>query len=129
MLRRIYLSLGRHYSFWKARSRALRITFRFHTFVFGVQDRLETGTAETKTFVSLAASTVKTLVATGALVAAFVYVNSWIELLFGPYRLTFQHDAYVQLLGAIAATGGVLIGLYYAAITSIAAVIYSHVPS
>ncbi|WP_431205552.1 hypothetical protein ACQ86E_11940 [Bradyrhizobium betae] len=43
--------------------------------------------------------------------------------------LQITSDAYTNLLSGVAATGGVLIGLYYAATTAIAGAIYSRVPS
>jgi hypothetical protein len=43
--------------------------------------------------------------------------------------LQITSDAYANLLSGVAATGGVLIGLYYAATTAIAGAIYSRVPS
>jgi len=43
--------------------------------------------------------------------------------------LQITSDAYTNLLSSVTATGGVLIGLYYAATTAIAGAIYSRVPN
>ncbi len=63
------------------------------------------------------------------LVACTQAINPWLEELYNQTGLKIVNDTYGTLLGTVAATGGVFIGLYYAATTAIAGAIYSNVPN
>lgn len=53
----------------------------------------------------------------------------WLNPFFDSARLTVSDAAYVELLGTIAAIGGVFIGLYYAALTAAMTAVYAQMPN
>ena len=74
-------------------------------------------------------TTLKQLLISVLLVTCLQIINPWLDQLYARTGLAIDDDTYSTLLATVAATGGVLIGLYYAATTAIAGAIYSTVPN
>ena len=125
----LFLRLASFRAFWNARTRIQHFGFLFRRSIFTARKRAGEGRIQTQTFVQLALTTLKQLLISIILVACLQIVNPWLEELYALTGLTIEDDTYSTLLATIAATGGVLIGLYYAATTAIAGAIYSNVPN
>jgi hypothetical protein len=104
-------------------------TFLFRRSIFTAKKRAGEGRIQTGTFLQLAVTTLKQLLISVVLVTSLQAINPWLDDLYAQTGLTIDDDTYSTLLATVAATGGVLIGLYYAATTAIAGAIYSNVPN
>lgn len=125
----IFLKFSNYRAFWNLRAKFQYCKFLFERSTFSAKHRVDEGRTQTATFLQLAAMTRRPLVIAVILVACLQVINPWLTKLYGHTGLTIDEDTYSTLLGTIAATGGVLIGLYYAAITAIGGAIYSTVPN
>jgi hypothetical protein len=125
----LYLILGRTRIFWRVRERFRYFQFIGHRGAFGLKNRLADDRKQSRTFFKLSRSTVGQI----ALSILIAFVLQTLSAPFDEFlqvsRLQITSDAYTNLLTSVTATGGVLIGLYYAATTAIAGAIYSRVPN
>ena len=129
MLNALFLRLASFRAFWNARARIQSFAFLFRRSIFTAKKRAGESRIQTGTFLQLVVTTLKQLLISVVLVAGLQTINPWLEELYARTGLTIDDDTYSTLLATVAATGGVLIGLYYAATTAIAGAIYSNVPN
>jgi hypothetical protein len=125
----LFLKLASFRAFWNARAKIQYYRFLFTRSIFSARKHAGEGRAQTGTFLQLALTTLKQLVISVVVVTCLQIINPWLEALYARTGLTIEDDTYSTLLATVAATGGVLIGLYYAATTAIAGAIYSNVPN
>jgi hypothetical protein len=125
----LFLRLASYRNFWNARAKIQSIGFLFRRSIFTAKHRIGEGRTQTGTFLQLAATTLKQILISVVLVACLQIVNPWLVELYAHTELKIDDDTYSTLLATVAATGGILIGLYYAATTAIAGAIYSNVPN
>jgi hypothetical protein len=125
----LFLKLSSFRAFWNARSKIQYYRFLFTRSIFSARKYAGESRVQTGTFLQLVLTTLKQLVISVGVLACLQIINPWFEGLYSLSGLTIEDDTYSTLLATIAATGGVLIGLYYAATTAIAGAIYSNVPN
>lgn len=125
----LFLRLASSRAFWTLRAKFRHFAFLLQRSVFNVRRQFGDGRSRTGTFVQLAVTTTRQLLAAVLLVTGLQAINPWLLDLYSQTGLKIVPDTYATLLGTVAATGGVLIGLYYAATTAIAGAIYSNVPN
>jgi hypothetical protein len=125
----LFLRLSRFRAFWKARAKLQYFRFLVQRSFFTTRKGVDEGRIRTLSFLQLASTTLKQVLVSIALAACFQSINPWLAWLYAQTGLTIREDTYSTLLATVAATCGVLIGLYYAATTAIAGAIYSNVPN
>lgn len=104
----------------------MRILFFRRRSLFGLKEGAQELTQEVSTLASLAWASKGALILSFAVATSLQLSNSYTqEIAF----VAFDKEPYATFLATIAATGGVLIGLYYAATTAIAGAIYAQVPN
>ncbi|WP_433770945.1 hypothetical protein [Pseudomonas putida] len=116
--------------YWKIRKVLYQYLFKYrsakHVLKDGVKADFVNAISLFRTFKTTLRSLVVAIVISGAL----FFVNRWISpiLVTSGWRVPDDGD-YVTFLSAVAGIGGVFIGLYYAALTSVGSAIYAKVPN
>jgi hypothetical protein len=105
------------------------LQFIGHRSAFGLRNRLADDRRQSSTFFKLIRSTVGQIALSLLIAIALQMLGPAFDEFLKISLLQITSDAYTSLLSSITATGGVLIGLYYAATTAIAGAIYSRVPN
>jgi hypothetical protein len=124
-----FLYVGQTRFFWKARAFLSRLGFRGYRRVFGLRRRVQQSRLQTSTFLSLSRLTLWQLIPAIVVAIVMQYVDPFLDAVYSRTGLIITLDIYGTLLGTVAGTGAVLIGLYYAATTAIAGAIYARVPN
>lgn len=130
MRNNLFLFFSQYRFFWWLRSWAIRIRFWFSSHTFGIRYKLHDKKINYISFRHLIQITQIQLIA--ALVFA-IFLQLFDPIFYDYYKfldLKIPDDGdYVTLLSTISGIGGVFIGLYYAAISTIGGSIYAKVPN
>ena len=104
--------------------------FRFHKELFRAGKRWNAEKTTFSSFQAIFRSTLPQLLLAIAFTACLYVVDFWWSWI--PFGFHFKIDrveAYLSFMGAVAATGGVFIALYYTALATVGSAIYTHVPN
>ena len=130
MFNSLFLSLAQTRIFWKARNAFSRIGFFSYKTLFGIKHRVREGGTITKSLFSLLRSILGQLILAIFITIGLQGINPYCVPLFTKIGFTIPEDStYGTLLEAVIAVGGVFIGLYYAAISTIGGAIYARLPN
>jgi hypothetical protein len=126
---RLFLFVGRLRAFWRLRAQWQHSLFIWHRSIWGFISRVADDRRQSSTFFKLTRSTFAQIALSVAIALAVQILGPHFDEFLQISMLQITSDAYTNLLSGVAGTGGVLIGLYYAATTAIAGAIYSRVPN
>lgn len=130
MFNTLFLSFAQSRLFWKARNAFSRLGFFSYRTLFGIKHRVQEGGTITKSLFSLLWSILGQLILAILITIVLQGINPYCIPLFTKIGFTIPEDStYGALLEAVIAVGGVFIGLYYAAISTIGGAIYARLPS
>lgn len=130
MFNALFLSLAQTQVFWKARNAFSRFGFFCYRMLFGIKHRVGEGSTTTKSLFSLLKIILSQLVLAILITIALQTTNSYFASVFTSMGFTMPEvNNYGTLLEAIIGVGGVFIGLYYAAISTISGAIYARLPN
>ena len=130
MFNTLFLSLAQTRLFWKARNAFSRLGFLSYRTLFGIKHRVREGGTVTKSLFSLLWSILGQLILAIFITIGLQGINPYCVPLFAKIGFTIPEDStYGTLLEAVIAVGGVFIGLYYAAISTIGGAIYARLPN
>jgi hypothetical protein len=121
--------MGRTRIFWRLRERLHYLQFIVHRSAFGFKNQLADDRRQSTTLFRLGRSTVWQIALSVLIAIVLQLLGPAFDQFLQVSLLQITSDAYTNLLSSVTATGGVLIGLYYAATTAIAGAIYSRVPN
>jgi len=121
--------MGRTRIFWRLRERLHYLQFIVHRSAFGFKNQLADDRRQSTTLFRLGRSTVWQIALSVLIAIVLQLLGPAFDEFLQVSLLQITSDAYTNLLSSVTATGGVLIGLYYAATTAIAGAIYSRVPN
>lgn len=130
MLNTLFLSLAQTWLFWQVRNAFSRLGFFFYRMLFGTKHRVREGGTTTKSVLSLLKIILGQLVLAILITIVLQITNSYFVSLFTNINFIIPEVSnYGTLLEAVISVGGVFIGLYYAAISTIGSAIYARVPN
>ena len=130
MFNTLFLSFAQTRLFWKARNAFSRLGFFSYRTLFGIKHRVREGGTITKSLFSLLRSILLQLILAIFITIGLQGINPYCVPLFTKIGFTIPEDStYGTLLEAVIAVGGVFIGLYYAAISTIGSAIYARLPN
>ena len=130
MFNTLFLSLAQTRLFWKARNAFSRLGFFSYRTLFGIKHRVREGSTTTKSLFSLLKIILSQLVLAILITIVLQITNSYFASVFTSMGFTIPEVSnYGTLLEAVIGVGGVFIGLYYAAISTIGGAIYARLPN
>ena len=130
MFNTLFLSLAQTRLFWKARNAFSRFGFFSYRTLFEIKHRVQEGGTVTKSLFSVLWSILGQLILAIFITIGLQALNPYCVPLFTKIGFTIPEDStYGTLLEAVIAVGGVFIGLYYAAISTIGGAIYARLPN
>jgi hypothetical protein len=130
MFNTLFLFFAQTRLFWKARNTFSRLSFFFYIRLFGIKHRMREGGTITKSLFSLLWSILGQLILALFITIGLQGINPYCVPLFTKIGFTIPEDStYGTLLEVVIAVGGVFIGLYYAAISTIGGAIYARLPN
>ncbi|MYK20594.1 hypothetical protein F4055_20900, partial [Candidatus Poribacteria bacterium] len=130
MFNTLFLSLAQTRLFWKARNAFSRLGFFSYRTLFGIKHRVGESGKTTKSLFFLLRSILGQLILAIFITIGLQGINPYCVPLFAKIGFTIPEDStYGTLLEAVIAVGGVFIGLYYAAISTIGGAIYARLPN
>jgi hypothetical protein len=116
-------------AFWKLRAWLGRAGFRGHRQIFGLRGRFRDNTTRAATLWALVRLTLAQIVLAIFVAVLLQALDPYLDGVNKLYPISIDEDAYSTLLATFGGMGAVLIGLYYAATTSIGGAIYARVPN
>ena len=130
MLSTLFLLLAQTRLFWKARFALSRLVFLGYRMLFGMKHRIREEGTTTKSLLSLLRLTLGEMVFAIIIAIGLQTLNPCLVPWFTEQGLTIPTESdYGTLLATVIGVGGVFIGLYYAAISSVGGAIYARVPN
>ncbi len=130
MFNTLFLSFAQTRIFWKARNAFSRLGFFSYRTLFGIKHRVREGGTVTKSLFSLLWSILGQLILAIFITIGLQGINPYCVPLFTKIGFTIPEDStYGTLLETVIAVGGIFIGLYYAAISTIGGAIYARLPN
>lgn len=130
MFNTLFLFFAQTRLFWKARNAFSRLGFFSYRTLFGIKHRMREGGTITKSLFSLLWSILGQLILALFITIGLQGINPYCVPLFTKIGFTIPEDStYGTLLEVVIAVGGVFIGLYYAAISTIGGAIYARLPN
>ena len=116
--------------FWRLREKIRHLTFFVHARVFGFRRVMRERKTEAGVFAKLVRAVLWQLSLAGTIVLALYWLDEKIQPLLVQWGLKPPiDDGYATLLTTIAGIGGVFIGLYYTALSTVSGAIYARVPN
>lgn len=130
MRKKLYLGLSQRETFWKLKNIISKISFFINRIIFQFRYKFWDEKINTRSFWSLVRITFLQLVFSLIFCVCIFIIEYYTDLVASYFKtLTPNEEDYVTLFGSIAGIGGLFIGLYYAAISTLSSSIYSRVPN
>ena len=130
MLNKLWIYFAEFQLFWRFRDSYNRIIFYFYRHVFGIRHGIQERQTSAKSLLGLLRDTLSEIILAIVLAVVLQASNPSLALWFSKYGFTISADSeYGTLLAAVVGIGGIFIGLYYAAISSVGSTIYADVPN
>ncbi|QJP09350.1 hypothetical protein [Pseudomonas multiresinivorans] len=116
--------------YWEARKLMAKTQFSYRANKHVVKEGVRRGIDDTRSLIVTLKSTLLSIAIAAITVGALVAVDHLAAPKLENWGWKFPSDAdYITFLAAVAGMGGVFIGLYYAALTSVGSAIYAKVPN
>ena len=126
----LFVLLGDFKVFWISRRIFTNLVFKLHKIVFVIRLHTWEKRRSSRSLVDLLWNTAFDLISAITITVLLQVVDPFAAPLIGKLGLTIPvGSAYVTLLAAGIGVGGILIGLYYAAISSIGSAVYTKAPN
>jgi len=130
MKQNVFLRFAQHRAFWHARKAVSKVVFTFASKAYKANQSLQDLGSDSRSMRSIVFLTAVPLLCAFIAAVALQVSDQWFCGFFTAHHLQLLDDSnYVTFLAAIGSIGGVFIGLYYAAIATVASAMYSRVPS
>lgn len=123
-----FIKLSPYKYFWKIRSWFIKTKFIINRNYYSIKYRIGDKKENASSLFELFRITISGLLLSILSVTILLIVDPFVEPLYKYFKINItQGEEYVSFFSTVAAIGGVFIGLYYAAISTVSATVYSQV--
>ena len=130
MLNKLWIYFAEYKLFWLFRDTCNRLIFYCYRLIFRIRYSVQERQTSTRSLLGLLVNTRSELVLAFLLAAVLQVSNPYFAKWISEYGFAVSADSeYGTLLAAVVGIGGIFIGLYYAAISSVGSTIYADVPN